>query len=261
MEVMLPTAVGGAAALFGAVTYGLLQPAGRRGGSRGGRWLSPPQSDRIDLAAFAPADLSAGLARASSPAFRMAKRFFDIMLASLLLLASAPLLAVVAILVPLESAGPVFYRQERVGAGGRVFRIVKFRSMRQDAEAGGARWAAVNDDRVTRIGRLIRHFRIDEIPQAFNVLAGDMSFVGPRPERPEFVGLLREAIPHYDLRHSVKPGITGWAQVKHQYGASIEDAVEKHRFDLFYLKNNGPLMDLGIVLLTVRVALFGLGAR
>lgn len=263
MEVMLPTAIGGAAAFFGAVAYGLLQPAGRRRHVKSaGRWLAPAEpTGRVDLAAFDPVELESSLARSEGLASRVAKRTFDVTFAACLLLASAPAFALLAVLVPLESRGPVFYRQERVGAGGRVFNILKFRSMRVDAEAEGACWASVDDDRVTRVGRVIRRFRIDEIPQALNVLAGDMSFVGPRPERPEFVGLLRQAIPHYELRHSVKPGITGWAQVKARYGASIEDAVEKHRYDLFYLKNAGLMMDLGIVLRTVRVTLFGLGAR
>ncbi|MEM9262106.1 MAG: sugar transferase, partial [Pseudomonadota bacterium] len=163
--------------------------------------------------------------------------------------------------IPLESRGPVFYRQCRVGKDGKHFDIIKFRSMVQNAEANGVQWAAQNDSRITRIGQFIRKTRIDEVPQAFNVLKGDMSFVGPRPERPEFVELLNKHVPYYELRHTVKPGITGWAQVKCEYGASIEDAAKKQRFDLHYLTNGTLVSDVIIVLMTVRVALFGIGAR
>jgi sugar transferase (PEP-CTERM system associated) len=168
----------------------------------------------------------------------------------------SPLLALVAIAIKLESRGPVLYRQTRVGEGGRTFEILKFRSMRQDAEAGtGAVWAGENDPRVTRVGRFIRSTRIDELPQLWNVVRGDMYFVGPRPERPEFVEKLRKEIPFYDHRHTVKPGITGWAQINYRYGASIDDTIEKLHFDLYYIQNMSPIIDLDIVIGTMRVVL------
>jgi lipopolysaccharide/colanic/teichoic acid biosynthesis glycosyltransferase len=168
----------------------------------------------------------------------------------------------VALAIGLDSPGPVFYGQERVGLNGAVFKAWKFRSMRVDAESDGApRWASSRDDRVTRVGRFIRKVRIDEIPQVLNVLAGEMSFIGPRPERPFFVKQLREQIPYYDLRHRVPPGITGWAQVNYPYGATVEDARRKLAYDLYYLKRSDLILDLVILLQTVRVVLFAHGGR
>ena len=162
----------------------------------------------------------------------------------------------------IESGRPVFYRQERVGQGGRTFTIYKLRSMRQDAESDGTpRWASTEDDRVTFVGRIIRKTRIDELPQLFNVLRGDMSFVGPRPERPFFVRQLIEEIAYYDVRHSVKPGITGWSQVRYPYGASVEDALAKLEYDLYYVKNHSLFLDLLILVETAQVVLLGKGAR
>jgi lipopolysaccharide/colanic/teichoic acid biosynthesis glycosyltransferase len=181
-----------------------------------------------------------------------------------LLVASLPVMALTVLAIKLEEGfgAPILYGQPRVGYAGRVFRVLKFRSMRVDAEKDGrARWATTNDDRVTRVGRFIRKVRIDELPQLFNVLGGRMSFVGPRPERPEFVQQLSESIPYYDLRHSVKPGITGWAQLCYPYGASEQDAIEKLQYDLYYVKNHGLIFDLLILLQTVEVILFGKGAR
>ena len=156
----------------------------------------------------------------------------------------------------------MLYLQERVGQGGRTFRVCKFRSMRTDAEVDGKpKWAGASDDRVTRVGRVIRKVRIDELPQIFNVLKGEMSFVGPRPERPFFVEQLAEEIPFYVSRHSIKPGITGWAQVCYPYGASVKDAIEKLQYDLYYVKNHCLFLDLMILIHTVRVVLFGKGAR
>jgi sugar transferase (PEP-CTERM system associated) len=193
---------------------------------------------------------------------RVVKRGSDLVISAGFLLAILPLALLTALAIRLESPGPIFYRQERVGLNGKVFRVWKFRSMRVDAEGDGVpRWAQTTDDRVTRVGRVIRKARIDEIPQVLNVLAGDMSFIGPRPERPFFVEQLREQIPHYDLRHCVRPGITGWAQVNYPYGASIEDATRKLAYDLYYLKKNDLLLDFAILVQTVRVVLFGLGAR
>jgi lipopolysaccharide/colanic/teichoic acid biosynthesis glycosyltransferase len=156
----------------------------------------------------------------------------------------------------------VLYRQERVGRGNRIFTLYKLRSMRKDAESDGIpQWAAENDDRTTRVGRFLRKSRIDELPQIFNVLKGEMSFVGPRPERPVFVDQLAKQIPFYALRHSVKPGITGWAQVRFPYGASLDDAVEKLQHDLYYVKNNSLFLDMMVLFATVEVVLWGRGAR
>ena len=166
-----------------------------------------------------------------------------------------------AIAVWLESGSPILYRQERVGGNGRVFTLNKFRSMRRNAEQGTPVWARAVDDRVTRVGRFIRKTRIDELPQLWNVLRGDMSLVGPRPERPFFVAQLAEQFSFYPHRHAVKPGITGWAQVKYPYGASMKDALEKLRYDLYYVKHVSVLFDLTILFDTVKVVLFGRGAR
>ena len=198
----------------------------------------------------------------TSMARRMGKRFFDLAAAGTLLLLAWPTMLLVALCIRLESPGPVLYRQVRVGEGGRNFELVKFRSMRVDAEANGvAQWASSNDDRATRVGRFIRTVRLDELPQLFNVLSGEMSFVGPRPERPQFVEQLSEEIRYYAVRHCVKPGLTGWAQLRYPYGASVRDAEEKLKFDLFYVKNHGAVFDLLILLQTVEVVLFRRGAR
>ncbi len=190
------------------------------------------------------------------------KRIFDLCASSLLLVMALPVMAVAAMLVFLEDGFPVIYRQERVGQNDQVFTIYKFRSMRNDAEKGGTpKWAAQHDDRITRVGRILRKLRIDELPQIFNVFKGDMSFVGPRPERPYFVEKLAEEIPYYKCRHSVKPGITGWAQVRYAYGASIEDSLEKLQYDLYYVKNHSVFLDFMILFQTVQVVLWGKGAR
>ena len=193
---------------------------------------------------------------------RLSKRFFDIVAATLLLAVAWPLMLVVALAIWIEGGGPVLYWQTRVGLGGQPFNLVKFRSMRTDAEKDGvARWASLNDDRSTRLGKFLRKTRLDELPQLFNVIRGHMSFVGPRPERPQFVDMLNQEIRFYTVRHSVKPGLTGWAQLRYPYGASVRDAEEKLMFDLFYVKNHGFLFDLMIMLQTVEVVLFGRGAR
>lgn len=219
------------------------------------------QSGRLDLALVGSGDFTARATAARNASAGMAKRCIDVLGALSLLMLTAPLLLLTAIAIKLESPGPVLYRQERVGICGRRFAILKFRSMVADAEKDGARWAAKNDDRVTRVGRIIRKARIDEIPQAINVLRGEMSIVGPRPERPEFVAVLEKEIPNYHLRHIVRPGITGWAQVKYVYGASIDDARVKLQYDLHYIRNFRLWRDVLIMLMTVRVALFGLGSR
>jgi lipopolysaccharide/colanic/teichoic acid biosynthesis glycosyltransferase len=190
------------------------------------------------------------------------KRVFDVVSSSLLLLLGAPIMVLTALAIRMDSVGPILYRQERVGLGGQGFSCIKFRSMRTDAEKDGvARWASKNDSRITRVGAFIRKTRIDELPQLFSVLKGEMSMVGPRPERPSFVAQLREQIPFYDLRHTVKPGLTGWAQVRYAYGASLEDARKKHQFDLYYVKNNSLLLDLQVLIETVSVVLFREGAH
>ena len=189
------------------------------------------------------------------------KRLFDIAVSMLLLCLTAPVIVLFALLVKLDSRGPAFFRQTRVGLYGQNFSLVKLRSMRTDAEKGGAQWAAKDDPRVTRIGKLIRKLRIDELPQAWTVLKGEMSFVGPRPERPEFVSDLEEQLPYYAERHMVKPGITGWAQINYPYGASIEDSRHKLEYDLHYAKNYSPFLDLLILLQTLRVVLWNEGAR
>jgi sugar transferase (PEP-CTERM system associated) len=190
------------------------------------------------------------------------KRIVDIAGSLVLLIVSAPIMAVTALAIRLESPGPVIFRQERVGRTGRLFSVLKFRSMRQDAEKDGvARWATQGDPRITRAGRLIRKTRVDELPQLINVLRGDMSLVGPRPERPGFVDQLKIDVRFYDVRHSVKPGLTGWAQIRYAYAASLEDSKRKLQFDLYYVKNHSLWLDLRILLETVRVVLRGEGAR
>ncbi|MDD5297787.1 MAG: TIGR03013 family PEP-CTERM/XrtA system glycosyltransferase [Rhodocyclaceae bacterium] len=190
------------------------------------------------------------------------KRSFDLSGALVLLVVSLPFMLLAAFAIKLESKGPIIYQQERVGQAGRVFRVKKFRSMYSDAEADGKpRWAKANDDRITRVGRFIRKTRIDELPQIFNVLMGEMSIVGPRPERPFFVAQLSQQIPFYAARHSVKPGITGWAQVRYKYGDTVDDAVHKLQFDLYYIKNQTLLLDLLILFRTMTVVLSGEGAH
>jgi sugar transferase (PEP-CTERM system associated) len=190
------------------------------------------------------------------------KRLFDVVVSAVILGVTSPLILVTALLVKLESKGPAFFRQRRVGLYGQEFDMLKLRSMRHDAEVGGvAVWAEKNDPRVTRVGAVIRKLRIDELPQAWSVLKGEMSFVGPRPERPQFVADLEAKLPYYSERHMVKPGITGWAQINYPYGASIEDARHKLEYDLYYTKNYSLFLDLLILLQTVRVVLFPDGAR
>jgi sugar transferase (PEP-CTERM system associated) len=190
------------------------------------------------------------------------KRVIDLTSGVVGLTVSLPLMLLVAVAIRLDSKGPVIFRQRRVGLRGKCFEVLKFRSMRVDAEEGtGARWAADNDPRVTRVGRFLRKYRLDELPQFMNVMRGEMSLVGPRPERPEFVDELRKQISYYDERHSVRPGITGWAQVKYRYGSNLADAVRKLEYDLFYLKNMSMFFDCAIILDTVRIVLGGHGGR
>ena len=220
------------------------------------------ETGRVDLDSVNPSWLifsdgfSSGRAISS-----VAKRLFDIFVSALLLTLTAPLIAVFAVLVKLDSRGPAFFRQTRVGLFGQDFDVIKLRSMHTDAEANGAQWATKDDPRVTRLGKFIRKVRIDELPQTWSVLKGEMSFVGPRPERPEFVAELEEQMPFYAERHMVKPGITGWAQINYPYGASVEDSRHKLEYDLYYAKNYTPFLDLLILLQTLRVVLWHEGAR
>ncbi|MBO3463838.1 sugar transferase, partial [Aetokthonos hydrillicola] len=187
------------------------------------------------------------------------KRLVDFITASLLLVTLSPLMLLVALAIKLDSPGSAFYSQLRTGLNSKPFRVYKFRSMYRDAEKRGVQWASKRDPRITRVGYLLRLTRIDELPQLWNVLHGDMSLIGPRPERPEFDANLRKAIPYYDVRYLVKPGITGWAQVLYPYGASIEDAYEKLAYDLYYIKNYSFWLDIAIFFKTIRVILLGKG--
>ena len=220
------------------------------------------ETGRVDLDTVNPSWLifsdgfSSGRALSSA-----AKRIFDVTASLLLLVMTLPVIVVFALLVKLDSRGPAFFRQTRVGLYGQPFDVIKLRSMRLGAEVNGAQFAQQNDPRVTRIGRFIRKVRIDELPQTWSVLKGEMSFVGPRPERPEFVADLEDKLPYYAERHMVKPGITGWAQINYPYGASIEDSRHKLEYDLYYAKNYTPFLDLLILLQTLRVVLWHEGAR
>ncbi len=197
-----------------------------------------------------------------SPLSRLLKRTVGLVIATVMLVLLFPLMVLVAAIIKLESPGPAIFSQERVGENGKTFMLHKFRSMREDAEEGtGPVWASEDDPRITRVGRTIRKLRIDELPQLWNVLKGEMSFVGPRPERPFFVERLRKIVPYYDERFSVKPGLTGWAQVMYAYGATEEDAIEKLRYDLYYIKNMSLVLDLAVIFHTVKIVLLGRGSR
>ena len=220
------------------------------------------ETGRVDLDTVNPSWLifsdgfSSGRAVSS-----VAKRMFDVLASAILLALTLPVIMLFALLVKVDSRGPAFFRQRRVGLYGQAFNVIKLRSMRLDAEVGGAQWATQDDPRITRVGRFIRKVRIDELPQTWSVLKGEMSFVGPRPERPEFVSDLEDKLPYYAERHMVKPGITGWAQINYPYGASIEDSRHKLEYDLYYAKNYTPFLDLLILLQTIRVVLWHDGAR
>ena len=220
------------------------------------------ETGRVDLDTVNPSWLIFSDGFSSGRAFSSAiKRLFDIGASLLLLFASAPVIAIFAAIVKLDSKGPAFYRQTRVGLYGQNFNLIKLRSMRIDAEVLGAQFTTKNDPRVTRVGRFIRKLRIDELPQAWSVLKGEMSFVGPRPERPEFVSDLEDLLTYYAERHMVKPGITGWAQINYPYGASMDDSRHKLEYDLYYAKNYTPFLDMLIILQTIRVVIWHDGAR
>ncbi|WP_394200787.1 sugar transferase [Shewanella waksmanii] len=190
---------------------------------------------------------------------QLAKRVIDLCAAAVLSIVALPVCLITAIAIKFESKGPVLYRQKRVGQYNDQFEVIKFRSMRTDAEKSGAQWASKNDSRVTKVGKFIRKTRIDELPQIINILKGEMSIIGPRPEREVFISDLEKSIPYYRFRHAVKPGVTGLAQVSYPYGASIEDAVWKHKYDIYYIKHHSTLLDIKILFKTVKVVLFGSG--
>ena len=215
---------------------------------------------RVDIATLADSPLEK-LRNRGNAHTRVVGRVLDIAGSLALLFATLPIISIVALLVRLDSSGSVLYRQERVGLGERIFTLLKFRSMRTDAETSGPRWAQQGDPRVTRVGMFIRRTRIDELPQLLNILRGEMSFIGPRPERPHFVQQLSLIIPRYNERTGVKPGLTGWAQVNYPYGASVEDARAKLSYDLYYVQNRTTLLNVLILLSTVRVILLQEGAR
>ncbi len=225
-----------------------------------GHYLYEEASGRLSIDSLRPSALifSTGFRRRLTSV--VLKRVFDVVASAVGLLVLLPLFCLVAVAIKVDSAGPVFYRQARVGLRGRPYMIWKFRSMRQDAERHGPRWAQADDPRISRVGWWLRKTRLDELPQLVNVLRGEMSLVGPRPERPVFVQDLRVAIPYYDIRHTVRPGITGWAQVKFRYGNSQEDSHKKLQYDLYYVKNLSMLLDLRVLVRTIRVILLGEGA-
>jgi sugar transferase (PEP-CTERM system associated) len=216
---------------------------------------------RVPIALLRPSDLAIGEGL-NSPLRTAVKRVFDLVMSTVLLVCTAPVLAMLAALIKLDSHGPVFYWQERVGRGGKLYRVHKLRTMRKDAEQiSGPVWASQRDPRITRLGAFLRKTRLDEIPQVFAVFRGDMSFVGPRPERPFFVQQLKTQIPFYGLREAVKPGITGWAQIRYPYGSSVDDARAKLEYDLYYVQHQSLFLDLAICFHTVKTVLFGRGAR
>jgi sugar transferase (PEP-CTERM system associated) len=221
------------------------------------------ETGRVRLDVLNPSWMIFGQGFRRDPVRLFSSRLLDLAASLVVLAVSLPAMLVTVIAIKIEDGltAPALYSQRRVGLGGREFKVLKFRSMRQDAEANGAVWAQRSDPRVTRVGAVIRKLRIDELPQILNVLRGHMSFIGPRPERPEFVAELAEKIPYYVQRHCVKPGITGWAQLCYPYGSSEQDALEKLQYDLYYIKNNNLLFDLAILVQTAEVVLLGKGAR
>jgi sugar transferase (PEP-CTERM system associated) len=218
-------------------------------------------SGKIEVENLYPSWLVFGQGFRRSTGFILSRRVVSVVISLIGLILTLPLLPLIMLAIRLDSKGPVFYTQTRVGKAGRVFKVVKFRTMRQDAEAAGPQWAGDNDPRITRIGKFLRSSRLDEIPQLWCVLRGDMAFVGPRPERPEFIELLSKQIPFYGVRHMVRPGLTGWAQVKYKYGSTVEDSREKLQYDLFYIKNASIGLDLLIMFQTVKTVLLRRGAQ
>ena len=224
-------------------------------------WLEK-MSGRIEVESLYPSWIVFGSGFRRSEIFRFNRRLISIVISLTGLILALPLIPLIVLAIKLDSEGPVLYEQTRVGKAGRLFKVLKFRTMRDDAEAGtGPQWAGDNDPRVTRVGRFLRTSRLDEIPQLWCVLKGDMAFVGPRPERPEFVEWLSREIPYYNVRHMVRPGLTGWAQIKYKYGSTVEDAREKLQYDLFYMKNASIGLDLMIMFLTIKIVILRRGAQ
>lgn len=218
-------------------------------------------SGRIFIERLSPSWLILSDGFRKSPFLLAVKRCFDLLVSSIVLIVTLPVMLIVAVAIWFETGGPILYRQKRAGLRGEEFEMLKFRSMYQDAERYGPKWAGNGDERVTAVGRFIRKFRLDELPQVFNVFRGEMSLVGPRPERPVFCRMLEEKVPFFAQRHSVRPGITGWAQIKYQYGASVEEAEIKLGYDFFYIKHLSLTLDLAILFETVKVVMYGRGAR
>ena len=219
-------------------------------------------SGKIEVENLYPSWLVFGEGFRRSTAFKLVRRALSIVISLIGLILALPLLPLIMLAIRLDSKGPVFYKQTRVGKAGRVFKVVKFRTMRDDAEAAsGPRGAGDNDPRITRVGKFLRSSRLDEIPQLWCVLKGDMAFVGPRPERPEFIEWLSKEIPYYGVRHMVRPGLTGWAQVKYKYGSTVQDAREKLQYDLFYIKNASIGLDLLVMFQTIKIVMLGRGAK
>jgi sugar transferase (PEP-CTERM system associated) len=219
-------------------------------------------SGKIEVENLYPSWMVFGQGFRRSSVFVMVRRLISIMISLLGLILAAPLIPLIILAIRLDSPGSIFYSQTRVGKAGQVFKVYKFRTMREDAEAAnGPQWARNNDPRVTRVGKFLRSSRLDEIPQLWCVLKGDMAFVGPRPERPEFIEGLSKEIPYYGVRHMVRPGLTGWAQVKYKYGSTIKDAREKLQYDLYYIKNASIGLDLLIMFLTIKIVLLRRGAQ
>jgi exopolysaccharide biosynthesis polyprenyl glycosylphosphotransferase len=217
---------------------------------------------KIDVDELQPSWLIFGDGFRLNSSVLMMRRIVSLLFSSALLVLAAPFLPIIVLAIKLTSPGPVLYRQQRVGRRGKIFNCYKFRTMRADAEADtGPTWAGDDDPRITPVGRFLRRTRLDEIPQLWNVLRGDMSFVGPRPERPEFVEWLGQEIEYYSLRHIIRPGITGWAQICYEYGSSVEQAKEKLTYDLYYIKHLSVAFDLYIIFQTVKIVLFGRGAK
>ncbi len=226
-----------------------------------GHYLFEEVSGRLSIDHLKPSALIFSVGFSRRRITRWVKRFLDVVVSAIGLTMLSPLFVLLGVIIILDSSGPIFYRQMRVGLCGQTYMIWKLRSMQHDAEKSGPRWASTRDPRVSRVGRWLRKWRLDELPQLINVLKGEMSLVGPRPERPVFVSELRNSIPYFDLRHAVRPGITGWAQTRFRYGASPEDSHIKLQYDLYYVKHLSLMLDLRIMVNTVKVVLFGEGAR
>lgn len=212
-------------------------------------------SEKVPVSLISESWFLVNLAEIKKQLFESSKRIFDTVFSVILGIPTLVILPIIGALIKLDSSGPIFYRQKRVGKNGKIFEIVKFRSMVQDAEKNGAQWANEKDERITGVGKILRKTRLDELPQLWNVLKGEMSFVGPRPERPEFIGELQKQIPHYTMRHLIKPGLTGWAQIRFRYGSSVNDAMEKLQYDLYYIKNRSFVLDLAILARTIALVI------